>query len=230
MAKRKPLDWRELVEEQKLIAMLRTDDESRALGAARAAVAGGIKILEITLNTPGALNVIRALRREKILLGAGSVRTVKAAKAALKAGARFIVSPHFDRRIVTFVNRRGLLAVAGAATPTEMLAARERGAGLIKVFPAQFLGGAEYIKALLAPLPDLPLVAVGGVNMKNIKDYLGAGVKAVGVGSSSIFKRELLVSKNFKGISSAAEHLLEVVQAETYSPRRKGRSKHGKER
>ncbi len=216
-------DWQKIIDEQKLIAMLRADDENRALGAARAAMAGGMKIIEITLNTPGALKVIRALRDENIFLGAGSVRSVKAAKAALKAGARFIVSPHFDRRIVSFVSRRGLLAVAGAATPTEALAARERGAGLIKIFPAQFLGGPDYIRSLLQPLPDLPLVAVGGVNQKNIKDYISAGVRAVGVGSS-VFKKELLLGKNYKGISNAAEHLLEIVQAETYRPRRKRRS------
>ncbi len=209
--RRKKPDWRKLVDKHKIVAIIRAEDEERALGAAQAAIKGGLKIIEITLNTPGALRAIKALSLlDNIFLGAGTVRSVKMAKGALKAGAQFIVSPHFDRRIVSFVTRRGLLAIPGCATPSEMLAARERGAGLIKVFPADLLGGVDFVKAVLAPLPDLPLMPTGGVNPKNIKDYLQAGATAVAVGGT-LFKKELLLSKNYKGITAAAEHLVEIV-------------------
>jgi len=215
--KRAQVDWRSIVEEHKIFAMIRTDQEDKALQAARAAIAGGVRIIEITLNTPGALRVLKALSGEKnVFLGAGTVLSVKQAKAALKAGAKFIVSPHYDPRIVTFVKRRGLLCVAGAATPSEAVAAWQRGAGLIKLFPIEQLGGPAFVRQLLAPLPDLPLLACGGITAKNSGEYIAAGVRALGLGGA-LFK-DLLVGKNYQGVTKAAAHLIEVVQSESYSP------------
>ena len=201
---------RELIERERIFAVLRADDGNKAVEAARAAIKGGIKIIQIALNTRDALKVIGELRGEKgVLLGAGSVRTVKASRAAAKAGARFIVSPHFDGRIVTSAKKRGIICVPGVATATEAVEARERGADFLKVFPAHLLGGVDFIKALLAPLPELPLVVSGGVTPKNIKEYLASGAKAVAVGEA-IFKKTLMLSKNYKGITAAAEHLAEL--------------------
>jgi len=148
-----------------------------------AAVRGGLSLLEITLTTPGALRAIEALSRENgAIPGGGTVLTPDEVRAVAEAGGRFVLSPVFDRAVVDEAHRLGLLAVPGASTPTEILAAHRHGARMVKVFPAAALGGAAYLRAIRGPLPDIPLVPTNGITAATIADYVAAGAVVVGVG------------------------------------------------
>lgn len=154
------------------------------LDACRAAIRGGLCTLEITLTTPGALECIETLSREDdAIVGAGTVLSTEDVKAVADAGGRFALSPVFDPEVVSAAHRLGLLAVPGTSTPTEILAAHRHGARLVKVFPAGALGGADYIRAVRGPLPNIPLVPTNGVTSDTLADYLDAGAVAVGIGA-----------------------------------------------
>jgi 2-dehydro-3-deoxyphosphogluconate aldolase/(4S)-4-hydroxy-2-oxoglutarate aldolase len=149
----------------------------------RAAVRGGLTLLEITLTTPGALDAIATLSRDgNAVVGGGTVLTRDDARAVADAGGRFVLSPVFDPDVVAESHRLGLLAVPGTSTPTEILAAYRSGARLVKVFPAAALGGAPYLRAIRGPLPDIPLVPTNGITADTIREYIEAGAQAVGVG------------------------------------------------
>ncbi len=151
--------------------------------ACRAAVRGGLKLLEITLTTPGALDAIATLARDEgVVAGGGTVLTRDDARAVADAGGRFALSPSFDPEVVEEAHRLGLLAVPGAATATEILAAHRSGARMVKVFPAAALGGPAYLRAIRGPLHDIPLVPTNGITAETIRDYVAAGAVAVGVG------------------------------------------------
>ncbi|HXV14546.1 MAG TPA: bifunctional 4-hydroxy-2-oxoglutarate aldolase/2-dehydro-3-deoxy-phosphogluconate aldolase [Candidatus Krumholzibacteria bacterium] len=151
--------------------------------ACRAAVRGGLTLLEITLTTPGALDAIAALSRDHgVVAGGGTVLTRDDARAVADAGGRFALSPAFDPEVVEEAHRLGLLAVPGAATATEILAAHRSGARLVKVFPAAALGGPAYLRAIRGPLPNIPLVPTNGITAATIREYIDAGAAAVGVG------------------------------------------------
>jgi 2-dehydro-3-deoxyphosphogluconate aldolase/(4S)-4-hydroxy-2-oxoglutarate aldolase len=151
--------------------------------ACRAAVRGGLSVLEITLTTPGALEAMAVLARDAgVIAGGGTVLTREDARAVAEAGGRFALSPTFDPEVIDEAHRLGLLAVPGAATATEILAAYRAGARLVKVFPAAALGGPAYLRAIRGPLPDIPLVPTNGITSETIRDYVAAGAVAVGVG------------------------------------------------
>lgn len=151
--------------------------------ACRAAVRGGLSLLEITLTTPGALQAIETLAREDgVVAGAGTVLTPADARRVADAGGRFAMSPVFDPAMIDEAHRLGLLAVPGTSTPSEILAAHRHGARLVKVFPAAVLGGAAYIRAIRGPLPDIPIVPTNGITAETIAEYIAAGAVAVGVG------------------------------------------------
>ncbi len=151
--------------------------------ACRAAVRGGLSVLEITLTTPGALDAIATLSRERgVVAGGGTVLTRDDARAVAEAGGRFALSPVFDADVVEESHHLGLLAVPGTSTATEILAAHRSGARLVKVFPAAALGGPAYLRAIRGPLPDIPLVPTNGITADTIRDYVAAGAVAVGVG------------------------------------------------
>lgn len=153
------------------------------VGACRAAVKGGLSVLEITLTTPGALEAIEVMAKQPgVIAGGGTVLTPEDARRVAAAGGRFALSPVFDAAVVDEAHRLGLLAVPGTSTPTEILAAHRHGVRLVKVFPAAALGGAAYIRAVRGPLPGIPLVPTNGVTAENVADYLQAGAVAVGVG------------------------------------------------
>jgi len=151
--------------------------------ACRAAVSGGLTVLEITLTTPGATDAIRELSRDPgVIVGAGTVLTPEDVRAACRAGARFVMSPVYDPGVVDEAHLLDLLAVPGAATPKEILAAHRHGASLVKVFPSGALGGPDYLRALNGPLPNVPLVPTSGPSADNLGEYLDAGAVALGVG------------------------------------------------
>ncbi|MBI4721019.1 MAG: bifunctional 4-hydroxy-2-oxoglutarate aldolase/2-dehydro-3-deoxy-phosphogluconate aldolase [Chitinivibrionia bacterium] len=152
--------------------------------AARAAAGGGLRILEITLTTPGALEAIRLLARdETILAGAGTVLTINDVRETAGAGARFIMSPVFDKDVVDEAHRHEMLAIPGAASPGEILAAHRSGARMVKFYPSGALGGPAFLRAIRGPLPDIPIIPTSGPTAENLAEYFAAGAAAVGVGS-----------------------------------------------
>lgn len=172
-----------LLFERGVILCVRLGPASPVLEAARAAAAGGLTVLEITLTTPGALDTIRVLANdEQLLVGAGTVLTAADVDAVAEAGGRFVLSPVFDETVLREAERTGILAVPGASTPTEILAAYRAGARAVKVFPAAALGGPAFLRAVRGPLPGVPLIPTSGPTAETLGDYFDAGAVAVGVG------------------------------------------------
>lgn len=175
--------------------VVRVPSEDLAFAAADALCDGGIPIAEITMTVPGALHVIEQLAsaRHHIVVGAGTVLESDTARRCIEAGARFIVTPGFDADTVRLANSQQLLIMAGALTPTEVITAWRAGADLVKVFPCANVGGPKYIAALRGPLPQIPLVPTGGVNLQTAADFIRAGSAALGIGGElvSVAERRL---------------------------------------
>ncbi len=197
---------------QRATAILRTDDQAKAAAAMDAAVRGGFRHLEFTLTTPGALELIAEFaRRPELVVGAGTVLTVDDARAAVRAGARFVVSPVIDEEVVRAAVDLGAVAVPGCHTPSEMLRAHRAGAALQKLFPAP-AGGPEYVRAVLAPMPFLRILPTNGVTRDNAADYLAAGAVAVGF-VTSLFPAEDLAAGRFERVEERARTFLAAVRA-----------------
>jgi 2-dehydro-3-deoxyphosphogluconate aldolase / (4S)-4-hydroxy-2-oxoglutarate aldolase len=169
-----------------LVPVVRAQSADEALALSRAIAEGGVPVLEITLTVPGAVDVIRRVVAEggdAMLVGAGTVLTADDAAAAVDAGARFIVSPGFDAATVEWCRFHDVAVLPGALTPTEVIQAWRAGADFVKVFPCGAVGGAAYLKALKAPLPQIDLVPTGGVTLASAEDLIRAGAAALGVGA-----------------------------------------------
>ena len=138
----------------------------------------------------------------RLCIGAGTVMNVKQAKLAAKAGAKYLISPNFNKSVIRFANKNGIVSMPGAMTPTEIVDAYDTGADFVKVFPADSLG-LGYLKAVKAPLSHIPLIAVGGVNENNISDFIAAGLDGVGVGSN-IVKKSMIEQGDLEGITALA--------------------------
>jgi len=168
------------------VAIVRCDSTEEALAIGEGCAQGGAAAVEVTFSVPNATDVIRALAErfggDDLLVGAGTVLDPAMAARALDAGAQYIISPHFNRATVEYCVREGVACMPGAMTPTEIVAAHDAGADVIKVFPGEVLGPA-FIRAVRAPLPHIPLMPTGGVTLDNIGDWFAAGVFAVGIGS-----------------------------------------------
>lgn len=153
------------------------------VAAARAAVRGGLRVLELTLTTPGALEAMRVLSRDPgVVVGGGTVLAPKSVRDVARAGGRFVLSPVFDPGVLDEAERLGLLAIPGAATPREILTAHRHGARLVKVFPSGALGGPAFLRAVRGPFPDIPLVPTSGPTSDNLADYMASGAVMVGIG------------------------------------------------
>ncbi len=177
-----------------LLPVLRADSPEQALAIAHALEAGGVTVLEVTMTVPGALTVIERLIAEKgdsILVGAGTVLDPETARAAMLAGAQFIVSPALNLATVEICRRYSVAVFPGALTPSEVLAAWQAGADAVKVFPASAMGGAKYLKALKAPFPQIDLIPTGGVSLANAREFLEAGALALGVGGELVDARAI---------------------------------------
>ena len=176
-----------------IIPAVRLYSESEALFAAEAVCASGIPIVEVTMTIPGAVRVIGELMRHRsdIIVGAGTVWDVETARHCLDAGAGFLTSPGLDLEIVEFALKGQIVVLAGALTPSEVMAAWKAGADFVKVFPCAQVGGPDYIRALRAPFPQIPLIASGGVNQKNATDYILAGATALGIGQHLIHRNAI---------------------------------------
>ena len=177
---------RQRILDVRVVPVVRAATAELAISAARAVYEGGIPIVEVTMTVPGAIDVISELVRSmgaQVLIGAGTVLDAATAQKCLDAGAEFLVSPGFDADTVKLANRQGKLMMAGALTPTEVIAAWKAGSDFVKIFPCGNVGGPAYIKALKAALPQIPMVPTGGVNLSNAAQYLEAGASALGIGS-----------------------------------------------
>ncbi|MBO9607670.1 MAG: bifunctional 4-hydroxy-2-oxoglutarate aldolase/2-dehydro-3-deoxy-phosphogluconate aldolase [Paenibacillaceae bacterium] len=197
------------IERTRIIAIVRGVDEANIRGVAEALLAGGITVMEVTLNTPGALAMIGTLQREygdRLFIGAGTVLDEEDAKQAIAAGASFIVTPNTDEAAIRLAVGRGVPVYPGAMTPTEIVKAWKAGASAVKIFPSTGLG-LPYIKELQGPLSHIPMVAVGGVSETNIADFLQAGCYAVGIGGSLINLREIAAG-NYDFIADKARKLI----------------------
>lgn len=166
-----------------LVPVVRAQSADEALALAGALIAGGLTVLEITLTVPEASKVIQALSRQpQIVVGAGSVLGGAAAREALLAGARFLVSPAVDLEVIAVGRASDVAVMPGALTPTEVVRAWGAGADLVKIFPVSALGGPAYVRALKGPLPHVELMPTGGVRREELREYFGAGAAAVGAG------------------------------------------------
>jgi 2-dehydro-3-deoxyphosphogluconate aldolase/(4S)-4-hydroxy-2-oxoglutarate aldolase len=198
-----------------IVPVLRAQSAGEAIAVADAIAAGGIDVLEITMTVPGAVLVIAEVVRrygDRVLVGAGTVLDAKAAGECLAAGARFIVAPIIDDTTIALCRRENVAVLPGALTPTEVVRAWRAGADLVKVFPCSAVGGASYIKALKAPLPQIPLVPTGGVTVATAGAYFAAGASAIGVGSDLCNVAAIREGRPDR-ITDAARAYLEAVQA-----------------
>lgn len=205
---------RKRISEVGIIPVVRASSPKQAMQAAEAVCAAGISIVEITMTVPGAVDVIAQLTKNNpsgILIGAGTVLDVEAARRCVDAGAEFLLSPGFDRGVVEFANAQGKLMIAGALTPTEVYTAWKAGSDIVKVFPCGNVGGAKYIKALKAPLPQIPLVPTGGVNLETAADFIRAGSEALGIGGELV-SQAALNSGNLQEITEIGKKYLAIVR------------------
>lgn len=203
----------QLIQETGIIAIMRTRSSDQLVAAAEAIHLGGVQVIEVTMNTPGALEVIAAARQRlgrDVLFGAGTVLDVAMANAAIQAGADFIVAPTLNLEVVELCHQHDLPVMPGCFTPTEMLTAWEAGADFVKLFPAE-VGGPAMVKAILAPLPQLKIVPVGGVDLTTAAAYLRSGAAALGVGSSLINQKKLDTA-DFSELTRRAAAFIEEVQ------------------
>lgn len=173
------------IADSRLIAIIRATAADRLVHAAGALIEGGVPIMEVTANTPGAFRAIEAISRahgRNVLVGVGSVLDPESCHAAIQAGAEFVVTPVVRIDVIRTCHRYGVPIICGAFTPTEALTACEEGADLVKIFPAEQFGPG-YLRALRAPMPQLSFVPTGGITPENAADYLAAGAVALGIGS-----------------------------------------------
>ena len=197
--------------EQRLIAVIRAPSPAAALGAARAVAAGGVKLVEITFTVPEAPRVMAELAPQAdLVVGAGTVLTAAQARDALAAGARFIIAPNLSREVAAEAVRAGVMFCPGAYTTTEILAAREAGAHVVKVYPVGVAGGPPYIRVIRDPLPDVPMLAAGGTTLDNVVPVLEAGCVGVGLGAS-LADPALAAAGRFDEITRRARAFVERV-------------------
>lgn len=205
---------RQKVLEIGIVPVVRASSGQQAIQAAEAVCAGGIPIVELTMTVPGAVDVIAQLAKTiggDVLIGAGTVLDAQTAQRCLDAGAQFLVSPGTDVPTIQLAKQRSVLIMAGALTPTEVITAWKAGSDLVKIFPCGTVGGAKYIKALKAPLPQVPMVPTGGVNLETAADFLRAGASALGIGGELI-SAAALKSGNLQSITDSANQYVAIVK------------------
>ncbi len=205
-----------------IVPVVRATSAAEALDAVEAIRAGGISVLEITLTVPGAVQIIRDLTGrlgDEALIGAGTVLDADAARACIDAGARFIVSPALDVSTIDACRRAGVPIFPGALTPTEIVTAWKAGADAVKVFPANAVGGATYLKSVKAPLPQIELLPTGGVSLQTAAAFIAAGAFALGVGADLVDLAALRRGEAAAITAKAKEYVATVAAARAASAR-----------
>ena len=201
------------IEEIGILPSVRVNDRELARFAAETVYAAGIPIIEITLTTPGALDVIGdiANRYPDMAVGAGTVLDEALARRCVEAGARFITSPGFVPEVVAYAKKADVVVFPGALTPTEVIAAWKAGSDFVKIFPTAPVGGVQYIRALKVPLPQIPLIVTGGVNQVTAREFIVAGATAIGVGAE-LLPNEALTFRQEDRIHELARRFLIMVR------------------
>ena len=199
------------IEQTRLVAILRRTEPTLACETVEALLGAGVRAVEVTFNSPGALDMLRAIAEafgSRVLIGAGTVLESEQADAALELGARFIVSPHTDVPLVSNLARRGVPCMPGALSPTEVLTAWRAGATLVKLFPAGPVG-ASYLKDLRGPLTHIPLVPTGNVTLDNAESFIKAGAWGLGLGSA-LAEPRLIAERRFDDLAERATAFLRI--------------------
>ncbi|MGH9454263.1 MAG: bifunctional 4-hydroxy-2-oxoglutarate aldolase/2-dehydro-3-deoxy-phosphogluconate aldolase [Terriglobia bacterium] len=204
-----------IIREVGLVPIVRTPFPEDALRAAEAIIAGNIGIAEITMTVPNAIQVMEQVTErygDRVLLGAGTILDAESCRAALLAGAQFIVTPSLDLRVIEMARRYSKPCFPGALTPTEVVTAWQAGADMVKIFPCGPVGGPQYIKALKGPFPQIEFIPTGGVNLETTPQFIQAGASAVAVGSELVDLKALREGK-LDVITARAQQFLEAVRA-----------------
>lgn len=198
--------------ETKIVAIIRGANPKDVLQIAHALAKGGVKALEITINSPKALSVIEEVADQvgqDVLVGAGTVLDAETARAAISAGAKFIISPIADIETIKMTKRYGIVSIPGAYTPTEIVTAYQHGGDIIKVFPAS--SGVQYIRDVRGPLAHIPLMPTGGVNLENINEYQKAGAVAFGIGSALVNTKNEITEDYLQQLTDKASKYIQAV-------------------
>lgn len=201
----------ERIKESRIVAVIREANENNIIPIVDALSNGGVKVLEITAETPRVNRLIEMVVdqfQDDVLVGAGTVLDAETARTVIMAGAQFVVSPTVNADTIRLTNRYGILNIAGALTPTEILTAYENGADMVKVFPANVFGP-DYIKSVHGPLPHIPLMVTGGITLENMNDYLTKGGVAVGIGSNLVNVNNLQTDKDYLQLAKTARHFVD---------------------
>ncbi|RDW21362.1 2-dehydro-3-deoxyphosphogluconate aldolase [Oceanobacillus arenosus] len=199
--------------EEKIIAILRNVPSSKVIPTAQALTDGGIKLLEITMNSEKALESIYQIRniydQDDVFIGAGTVLNKEMAEEAVEAGAQFLISPNLDTSVISYANKHNIDVWPGVMTPTEMVNAWNAGAKAVKLYPAGTLGP-QYIKDIKAPLDNIPIIATGGINIENLETYFEAGADAIGVGGQLV-QLKLIENNKFEDLEKLAEQFVKTI-------------------
>ena len=198
-----------------LIPVLRAGSMQAGHALVDAMMAGGVTVVEVTMTVPNALTLLRELKQrhgDKLLLGSGTVTDAAQAEATIDEGAEFVVSPSLHLDVIAKTKELGRISIPGALTPTEVITAWRAGADYVKIFPCSAMGGASYLKSLLAPFPELKLIPTGGVTLQTAADFLKAGALALGVGTDLVNTAAIAEGKP-EIVTNAARAYLEVIRA-----------------
>jgi 2-dehydro-3-deoxyphosphogluconate aldolase/(4S)-4-hydroxy-2-oxoglutarate aldolase len=195
-----------------IIAVIRGAQPEKVQRIALALGQGGVEVLEVTVDSPGAMDTIEQVsqNQEGALVGAGTVLDAETARTAILAGAQFIFTPTLDVRVIEVANRYDRVVIPGVMTPTEMLAAYQAGALAVKVFPAQVLGP-DFIRQVRGPLGHIPMIPTGGIDEGNVIDFIAAGAAGVGIGGALV-GRKAIEDDDYEGIAAKARRFVQLVQ------------------
>lgn len=201
-------NWWDVLRQERVIAVIRSQDIDLAISLAHAVAAGGIKIIEITWNSHEPAQIIQKLSADlpNCWIGTGTILTIDELKEANRSGIRFCFTPNVNPTLIQIANQTQIPIIPGALTPTEIITAWQMGASCVKVFPIQAVGGVAYLKALQGPMGQIPLIPTGGVTLENAKDFISAGAIAVGL-SGQLFPSSLIQSQEWSKITHLAERL-----------------------
>jgi 2-dehydro-3-deoxyphosphogluconate aldolase / (4S)-4-hydroxy-2-oxoglutarate aldolase len=200
-------------EKKPILGIIRGVTKASLKGTLQAALDGGLKFVEITMNTPNASELLKEANREfphQLVIGAGTVTNLSDLRVAITAGVQFIVCPNLNKDVMQICRQEGVPVFPGALTPTEIASAYQSGATMVKVFPISAMGGVKYLKNIRGPFNEEKLLACGGVNPENLKDYFEAGANAIAIGSQ-IFNPEWMDNKEFEKIKAAAKKFINLV-------------------
>ncbi len=215
-------ETKQWIEKLGIMPVLRARSAKEGHALVEALLVGGITVMEVTMTVPGAVGLLRELKKEhgdKLLLGSGTVTDAAQAEETIDSGAEFVVSPSLHTEVIAKTKQMGKVSIPGSLTPTEVITAWRAGADYVKIFPCSAVGGAPYLKALLAPFPELQLIPTGGVTLQTAMDFLKAGARALGVGTDLVNPKAIEEGTPEKVTETARAYVETVEKFRSASPR-----------